>query len=298
MPEITPRDMSGGTSAVSAAPIPQENRQLDTTVSAPALAQEEKAKQEAHDPRLAALARHQKAVREEQRALQAEKLRFEAERAAHSGERKAVEEANAWKQRLQQDPYGVMLESGLTADQVASLMLNQPNPADQRVILLEQKIAQLEAQQGKTLSKFDEVQKQQYEDAKKQIHNDVVATVNSDQSFETIKAMNAQQAVVDLIEATFQKDGQLMSIEDAAKEVEDYLIEEAMKFTALNKIKKRLYPEQPPAQVQQEAPQKQAITPRQMPTLTNRLAQSAASRPLTDRERKERAIAAFNGTLK
>lgn len=292
MPEIVARDVTGG----AVAPI--QERQIDTSVGTPdAPAQEEKPRQEAHDPRLAALARHQRSVREEQRTLQAERMRFEAERAAHSDERKAVDDAKAWKQRLTQDPYGVMLESGLTADQVASLMLNQPNPADQRVILLEQKIAQLEAAQGKTLSKFDEVQKQQYEDAKRQIHSDVVATVNSDQTFETIKAMNAQEAVTELIEATFQQNGHLMSIEDAAQEVEDYLIDEAMKFTSLSKIRKRLYPAQ--QQQSQQTPQKQMTTQRQMPTLTNRIVQSAASsRPLTDRERKERAIAAFNGTLK
>jgi len=273
------------------------DRHLDTSVDAPASTPEESLKKEVHDPRLERLARHQRAIREEQRLLQSERMRFEAERAAHSSERKVVEEAAAWKQRLTQDPYGVMLESGLTADQVASLMLNQPNPADQRVMLLEQKIAQLEAAQGKTLSKFDEVQQQQYEDAKKQIHHDVMATVNSDQSFETIKAMSAQDAVVDLIEATFKENGQLMSIQDAAQEVEEYLIEEAMKFTSLNKIKSRLNPV-PPVAEEPLVQKQQPVLQKQMPTLTNRMVQSAATHPLSDKERKSRAIAAFNGTLK
>lgn len=284
MPIVTAQATLPTTAPVAPTEAP---KQTDTNVS-----QEVQTTQEAPDPRLVALARQQKALRAQQRAkeqaLASKEAAISAKEAEYQTHRQKAEQFDAWKQRLTQDPYSVMLESGLTADQVATLMLNQPNPADQRVLLLEQEIKALKAAQDQSSKKFDEVQTQQYEEAKKQIKNDVVLAVDGDSSFEAIKAMNAQDAVVELIAETFNTEGRLMTIDEAANEIENYLVEEASKIAQISKIRSKFT--QPVQQVQKQIqPQKQSTT------LSNRMVQLAA--PTSAKERRERAIAAFMGKL-
>lgn len=267
-----------------------ENKQTDTSnsgdVQAPTVEEQPPKQEEAISPRMAALARHQKMLRQQQRSFEQQRQAFEAEKHAM---RAKADKADAWQQRLTQDPYSVMLEAGLTADQATALLLNQPNSSDQRVMLLEKELKELRAAQDDTSKRFSDNQNQQYEQAVNQIRNDVKILVDSDESFETIKALSAQDAVVDLIKATFEQDGTLMTNEEAAKEVEEHLLSEAMKMAQIKKVKARLAP---PMEEQKEVQhQKQP-----MQTLSNRMVQSTA-KPMSEKERKQRAILAFQGKL-
>lgn len=284
MPTITPMNLTAPAS-------PQPTSAVDTTrapqqaIEAPAPETPAAAPADPLSPKFAALARQQKMIRQQQIQVQEQRKAIEADR-------QQIDQAKAWKQRLTQDPYGVMLESGLTADQVAALMLQQPNPEDQKYSQLQNELKAIKQSQEQAKLEVKRVQEQQYEDAKKQIRTDVEHLVRADESYETIQAMGASEAVVALIEETFNKDGRLMTIEDAAKEVEDYLIEEAMKIAQIKKIKARFNPAPDPV------PQKQLNTqqPQQLRTLSNR-AMTATAQPLTNRERRERAIAAFMGKI-
>jgi hypothetical protein len=126
--------------------------------------------------------------------------------------------------------------------------------------------------------------KQAYETAIKQLGNEAKILVDSDPSYELIKAQDATGAIVELIEETHKETGVLMSVEEAAKEIENHLYEEALKLSQLEKVKKGL---QPPPAVVSEVAETPAIK-----TLTN--AQAGSGRPLTA---KERAIMAFQGKL-
>lgn len=289
MTTITPVDVSTGTG-----PIQTSKQQITNEAPQQAPQGATKPTEEAMSPKLAMLAKQHKAVREQQRALAAERQAFLAEKQAHADKFAEVDTAKAWKERLKADPYGVMLETGLTADQVAAVMLNQPDPRDQKLLLLQQKLDALEASQSQSSSKFEEIQTQQYENAKKQIRNEVTLFVDGDSSFEMIKAGNAQEAIVELIEATYNETGDLMTAEAAAKEVEDYLVEEAMKYAKLQKIQSKLNPA--PAQEPQKPVPQQSQKP-VASTLSNRIMQSA-TKPLSGKERRERAILAFQGQLK
>ncbi len=100
-----------------------------------------------------------------------------------------------------------------------------------------------------------------------------------------------QRDVVDLIEKTFKEDGILLTEDEAAQQVEDYLTEEAYKLANLKKIQKRLQTSSASTSTS-ATPAKSAETPKQsqpMKTLTNAV---GTSRQLTS---KERAILAFKG---
>ena len=167
-------------------------------------------------------------------------------------------------------------------------------PTDPRVMStiqkLEAKIEQLENEAK--LSKTSQVEQQQqaYQAAIKQIGRDAQDLVNSDPEFETIKALGQTKEVVKLIERTYAKDGIVLSVEEAAKEVEAELVERSLKAAELRKVKERqaaLNRSKNNAETKPQGTQQQ-----QMKTLTNA---NSSTRPLTARER---AIAAMEGRLK
>lgn len=201
------------------------------------------------------------------------------------------------KDRFLNDPVGVMEETGLTYDQLTQKLLNpvQTDPRMQAMVQkLEAKIAELEKQTENTQKTYQEQQTAQYQAAIKQIEADVKSLVYTDPSFEAIKAAKATKDVVQLIEETYKQDGVLLSVEDAAKQVEDFLTEEYTKLANINKIKQRIAQASAPrAQTTSvKTPEQQPKQQQPMKTLTNA---TSSSRQLTAREK---AILAFKGELK
>lgn len=298
MPSITPSNLTAPaapqaqTSAVEATrELPQQLGAEEASVAA----ETKPAPADPLSPKFAALAREQKLLRQQQREIQEQRKAIEAER-------QTIEQSKQWKQRITQDPYGVMLEAGLTADQVAALMLQQPNPEEQKYSLLQQELKQIKESQEQAKQEALRIQQQQYADAVGQIRSDVESLVSADDTYETIKTMGATEAVVALIEETYHKDKRLMSIDEAAKEVEEYLVEEAYKIAQIKKIRAKFNPapeqQDPLKQLsnQKSLQQQPAQSKQQMTTLSNRALNSSA-KPMTNKERRERAILAFQGKL-
>lgn len=194
---------------------------------------------------------------------------------------------------LKANPWQKLTETGISYDQLTQAALNAPNPLEWEIKKLQNQLADqqksFEDYQQKNSKYQEDNQKQAYDQAKSQIKSDVKRLVTVDSSYETIKATNSVQDVVDLIEKTFERDGVLLTIEEAAQEVENYLLEETVKIYSIPKIQKRVQsmqttktstaspkqPEKPPGQ-----------QPNQQKTLTNSL---TSSRPLSARERAIRA---------
>lgn len=197
------------------------------------------------------------------------------------------------KDRLTQDTLSVLAENGISYDQLTEMALNQSqqDPMTKHLIgKLEAELKTIRENQERAQKASEDQQKNSYQQAVNQIRTEAKALITSDANFETIKETGSVDDVVDLIEKTFQEDGILLSVEDAAREVEEYLVEEALKITRLKKIQQRLNStaktetESSPKQVETKAPEAP-----QMKTLTNSM---ATSRQLS---RRERALAAFKG---
>lgn len=195
------------------------------------------------------------------------------------------------KDQLKRDTMRILADAGVSYDELTQQILNQPgvDPRTEVVISkLEAKIAALEAKADQNVKAQEESQQQAYKAAVKQIEVDVRATVQNDPNFETIKATRSIQDVVELIETTYKQDGVLMTVEDACTEVENYLVEEALKVTRIGKIKRQLEQAGTPKPTQTAKP---ADTP-SMKTLTNA---ATSTRKLSARER---AMLAFKNELK
>ncbi len=244
--------------------------------------------------RFAQIARQEKALRakahQQNLALKQREDALKAREAALEAPKPAQQDFSNYipKDRIKQDALGVLEEAGISWDDLTNQAINRA-PTDIRVTntiaRLEQKIAQLEEANQNSQKTYQEQQTAQYQAAIKQIKNDAKQLVYTDPEFETIKSMNAVKDVVDLIEQTYKKDGIVLSVEEAAKEVENYLVEEAMKITQIEKIKKRMAA----ANASRPASETKTQDPKQtqMKTLTNAV---SSTRPLTARERAINAM--------
>lgn len=233
----------------------------------------------APDPRELEFARREKQLRQSMQALKAEK-----DALTQSLPQKLSEYEKNFHQSLADDFWGTAIKAGLTPEQIIEKLTNKPSPENTQLTQLQLKLKQIEDQQKQLADQTKESETKSYEQAKGLIRKEVTMLVGQGDQYEAIKAMNSEEAVVELIDATLNQDGYMMNVEDAAKEVEDYLTDEILKFQKLKKIQSKLIP---PTQATQPRtqPGKQPT-----PTLSNRAVQNATPPTrLTPAQRVERA---------
>jgi hypothetical protein len=235
-------------------------------------------------PKFAALARKERALRSQAQALKAKEEALKAQESDYST--KYIP-----KDRLMKETLAVLQEQGITYDQLTGMILNQPGPQDIASQKLEAKIAELEAKLEKQVTSAQESQTKAYEQAVNQIRDEAKLLVDSDAAYETIKETDNVEAIVALIEETYKGTNKVLSTKDAAQQVEDYLVEEALKMAGLKKVKAKLSPQE----IIEEAKPQTTEKP-QIKTLTNDV--TSLTKQLSNKDRRARAIAAFKGQLK
>lgn len=197
------------------------------------------------------------------------------------------------KAELQANPLKVF-EAGVTYDQLTEAILNNQNGVNPEIQQLRNDIKSLKEELNGQFSTRDQEQEQQViAEIKREANN----LITQDESFEAIREAkarnhpdfsNGKDPVSTLIHRTWKKTGEIMDVTEAAKLVEDQLIDEALPFAKIKKVQSRLQPPEPVVQT----PTAPKPGTKVMRTLTNR---DNAS-PVMDR--RARAIAAMNGTLK
>jgi hypothetical protein len=239
------------------------------------------------------LARKEKALRAQISQFKAEQERFKLEqsnvKAPSFDESKYVP-----RDRIKSEYMEVLAEEGVSYDDIYQRALSQSqiqtDPAVKAAIAelrAETKAAKDAA--AATQKAYEDSQKQSYQQALNQIRNEVKQLAYASPEFEMIKATNSTSDVVELIEQTFQKDGVLLTVEEACKSVEEYLLEEATKLSKIKKLQQRL---SQPAPAQAGATQAMNQKQPQQTTLSNSM---TSTKPMKARER---AIAAMEGRLK
>src|ERR1019366_8155992 len=217
----------------------------------PEAADSEKAKE---DP---ALTRQFEQLARQERALRAKAQQqdqaLKAREAALVAREQALTQAPAFdpknyieRSRLQQDALGTLEAEGLaTYDDIAQRAISR-QPIDpqlqQTINSLKAQINELKAANETSQKSYPEQQQASYKAAVKQIGMDAAQLVKSDPvAYEAITKTGTVREVVKLIEYTYNKDGVLMTVEEAAQEVENYLVEENYGMaTKIDKIKKRI----------------------------------------------------------
>lgn len=297
-PVSNPTNVSPEEMSAIVPPTSEDSRQTSNSVetSSEAPKAETKGTEETLSSQYAILARKEKALRlRDQQLRQKEatiKAQEDAARAALAPKAPTFDESKyVSRDKLAQDPFSVLAELGLSYDQLTNLALNAPKPEEvalkNQLAALRAEIDSLKGEQNNTKKSWEDQQQASYKQAVNQIRQETQQLVSRDPAFETIRETKSVGDVVELIERTFNEDGILLSVEEAAQQVEEYLVDEAMKLTKIKKIQQRLQPAAKPAAKATEAPKQQ----QPMKTLTNSV---SSSRQLTARER---ALLAFEGKL-
>ena len=194
------------------------------------------------------------------------------------------------RSKFEDDPLGTLNELGLDQDKLTQLLISGHNTQDPMIKALRAEIRAIKEAQESSKKYQEESTAQQYQQALKQIGSEVSALVATGEAYEMIRNSGMEEAVVELIEQTWKTNQTLMDVEEAAKLVEEHLVEEIYKQAQSAKVQSRFKPKAPDS-----APEPKQ-TQAGMKTLTN-VAATSQSGPLTAKQRRERALAAFHGKL-
>ncbi len=282
---IQPEDLSaitGQNRTVEDTPAPEAEEQVVETP-----VQEESASQA-----MQLLARKEKQLRQQAQQLQqqtkAKEEKWAQEKAALEARLIEVEKNTVSRQRIKDRAFDVLEEEGITYDTITQQAIDaqNKNPRYEAYIQkMEAKIAALEQNLNKRDSDAQEQSTKQYQAAISQIKSDATQLVNSTpDAFVYITATNSVKDVVELIEATYKEEGRVMTVDEAAEEVEAHLKSE------YEKVKMRL--EKKNASSTQAPKPQQTLQTQPSKTLTNA---TSSTRKLSNRER---AILAMKGELK
>lgn len=281
------------------APSEDTETQVGETPHDPQMAVEQEPKTDPLSSQYALLARKEKAMRakaqQQEQAMKAREDALAAKERELSSKQPQDLSSYIPKDMLKTNTLKALAEAGVSYDEITQQMLNT-NPTDPRtevlISKLEAKIAALEKANETSQENMTKQQQSAYDAAIKQIRQDATTLVRNDPAYEMIKATNSVSDVVELIEETYKRDQTVMSVEDAAAEVEEYLAAEAEKLARVQKIQNRLKPVAKATTNSNAQPPQFQKQPQPMKTLTNA---SASSRQLSARER---ALLAFKGELK
>ena len=221
-------------------------------------------------PQLAALARQRRALQVKEREIADREKALEAKSTTQAD---VIEKA-----KLKSDPLSVLLDAGVTYDDLTQAILANQNGVTPEILALREELKALKEGVDKTLTEREQRAEQA---ALSEMRKEALNLSAQGDEFELVRETGSIGDVMQLIERTYRETGEVLDVKEALNLVETELVSESLKLAKLNKVQGQLAPTQP-AQPQL----------RQMKTLTNR---DTASIPMS---RKARALAAFVGTLK
>ena len=182
----------------------------------------------------------------------------------------------------------VLLENGVTYDDLTSQILNKQNISPE-INKLREEVKALKEGLDKTLSDKDtQAERAVLTELRRETDR-----LSQDENFELIRASSSQADVVDLIRRAYYTDKkqgvenpEIMSVKEAMGLIENELVIDAEKYARLKKVQSRLV----------TSPTPQAVTTTQQPKTIRTLTSRDLVSPVLDR--RSRAMAAFHGNLK
>lgn len=219
------------------------------------------------------------AIAKAKRALQQERQAFEREKADFQSAKEGQPSGGIDPAQLKSNPLRVLLENGVTYDQLTEAILENQNSGGAELQALKDEIKSLKDGFDQKLSDKD---KQAEAAVLAEMRKEAVALASEGDTYELVRETGSIPQVMELIEKTYRQSGEVLEVSEAMQLVEDELIAESLKLANLKKVQGKLQPETPIA----------PIAPQQRPrTLTNR---DTAVAPM---DRKTRALLAFRGQL-
>lgn len=258
--------------------------------------QSSKSSDDEFSSKFAALSRREKALREREAQIDSKLLELEERfNQLQQPQEPQVEPEPELplEYRLKKDPLNTLKDLGLSYEQLTNLALNDGKlTPEMQMDLLRQEIDQKYSSEIEKLKQELEerdkrLEEEKYNEVVNNFKTELTNFVNDSEKYELIRANDASDLVYDVIEQHYGETGRILSKEEAADAVEEYLEEELEKLLKVGKVKNKLTPQEA---AQQAASPKPTMT-QKAPTLSNAhsAAASKPSRPLTREESVARA---------
>jgi tetratricopeptide (TPR) repeat protein len=232
----------------------QEPRQPNTSVETNP---QDPPKEVTLSPQLTALARKEQALRQREQAIKADRDAIEKQKSDFG-------KLTELKDKLSKKDYSILDELGVSYEEWTNYLLNKANgekPEVQAVKQLESRIDQFEENQKQLVTK-------QYDQTIKQYERDIKNKTESDPAFGAIKKLGAEKHVLQHILDTFNEEGEALSVDQACKDIQDFLEDERKQYDAAFTSKS------------EETPKEKVLPPpKQTRTLTQQIAQVDPSVP-------------------
>lgn len=255
--EVKPLD-TGETKPAEATPKPPE--ELDVPK-----------KPDPMGPKFAALARKEQEVRKRELEVKAQE--------------KPYREYLEAKKNAKANPQAYLEAGGITYDELTEYFLNGKVPKDAHVRELEARLTEAEKREKEREESSKKAEQARAAQAARNSVKDQV--VKAGETFELVNKAEAYDDVCDVIVEHYQAHGEELSVERAAKMVEDYLENEIKKYAGLKKFKSLFG-------VTETAPKREenSNSPQQLKTLTNGLSQGSTETHVARTREEEIELAA------
>lgn len=176
-------------------------------------------------PQLSALARKEQEYRKKLQALEVREK---------SNEARLVDADKFLKlqERFKAKDYSVFEENGLEYEGYTNYLLNKQgqDPQKQEMQKLADEMANLKKSQ-------EDKEKEELESTLKEYRKEIKSLVDANPDYSTVKELDRGEVALQLILDSWEEDGEELSIEQALKEVEDFSVDEAKKFSQISKLK-------------------------------------------------------------
>jgi hypothetical protein len=173
-------------------------------------------------PQLSALARKEQALRQERAAFLEEKKSLEARLAE-------AEKYSQLKTKLQSKDFSEMEELGLTYEEYTKYLLDKQNGEDPQA----QKFKTLEDELQALKKAQEDNAALEYEETVAAYQKEIAKHVESSSDLPLTKKAKKEDAVLRLILDSWEKDGEELTVEQASKDVEEFLKQEAKNWASL-----------------------------------------------------------------
>lgn len=179
-------------------------------------------------PKVSALARKEQAQRQREQVLARREKELEAKLADADKFRKLQEKIAA-------KDYSAADELGLKYDEYVEHELKK----NTEVTPEEQRFRKLEEELAATKKVQEEREITEYKNNQALWKQEIIRLVSDNEEFSTIKALGAEDAVLQHVNDSFEEDGVELTAEQAAKDIEKHLYERAEKFSSVPKLKNK-----------------------------------------------------------
>lgn len=236
-----------------------------------------------NETKLAFLARQEKALQKARDAIKAEREQVQKERESITGS--VISKAD-----LDIDLFGTLAKAGISMDKLQEKLLNAPQETES-VRALRAEVAAMKAEKAAELAKNSEQTKHKYEQHMGQFRDGAKKLAQeSPDEYEFISTFGREGAVAERIEQHFEETGILLDIPEAAKMVEDELLEDALRMVKLKKVQAKLTP----APAAETVTNKVASSPK---TLTHQNTTNSAPKSETRDEKRARLVAEMSAQV-